>query len=156
MKYLSTLFIVFFSTCLLGQEHPAFDYIRWGDSFERVQSKVNGDYLPRGYSVVPGSKSKHSQNLSIFPDPVYSTAIYPKYALLFVENGLSGITETVAPEMSRDVLGNYALEEADLFYKQGKVEIYCWKYEDTSLTLEYNPDTGFMRVSWIKNMITKS
>lgn len=156
MKNLITLLLLFVTISLFSQNHPAFNYLQWGDSFERVQSKVNGDYLVRGYSVVSGSKSEHSKNLSVFPDPQYSTATYPRYALLFVENGLSGITETVDPEMSRYVLGNYALGEAALFYKQGKVEIYSWKYEDSSLTLEYNPDTGFMRVSWIKNMITKS
>lgn len=153
MKYLSTLFIVFFSTCLLGQEHPAFDYLRWGDSFERVRSKVNGDYAPRGYSVVSGNMSEFSQNLSIFPDPEYSTGTYPKYALLFIDGKLSGITETVDPDISRDMLGYYDLGNATLFSKQSSTEFYVWKLKDTSLTVEYNPDNNFMRVSWIKNKI---
>ena len=157
MKYLSTLLFLFIAVSGFSQNHPAFDYLRWGDSFERVQSKVNGDYLSRGYSVVSGSKSDHSKNLSVFPDPTYSTAKYPKYALLFIEDKLAGITQTVDPEMSRYVLGTYSLKDDDLFYKQGGSEFYVWKYPDdnTSITLEYNREKGLLRSSWIKNAQTK-
>ncbi len=157
MKNLITLLLLFVTISLSSQNHPAFNYLHWGDSFKRVQSKVNGDYLVRGYSVVPGSKSKHSKNLSVFPDPQYSTATYPMYALLFIDNKLVGITETIDPEMSRYVLGTYSLKDVDLFYKQDGMEVYVWKFPDdnTSITLEYNPKTGFLRSSWIKNKVTK-
>ena len=59
--------------------------------------------------------------------------------------------------MSRYVLGTYSLKDVDLFYKQDGMEVYVWKFPDdnTSITLEYNPKTGFLRSSWIKNKVTK-
>lgn len=139
-----------------SQNHIAFRYLSWGQHYSSVIQEVSNDYQPRGYSVVPGKITNKSRNLSVFPDPEYNVSAYPKYALLFIDDKLSAITETVDPRMVRNILGVYPLGDADKFYKSGDMEYYVWKYVDTSLTIEYNPMKSFLRLSWVKNLTTIS